>query len=276
MYTRRKPHGNKGQPDLTQAQLLFPGPIPDPVVTPELLYDPRPEPNLNQPGKTFVHIPKPSKVVKNLTIPAGNEITDLDVPIAIRKGVWSCTTHPIAKYLSYHRLSDNYKAFTSKISHLFIPRTIHEALEHPDWKPAVMEEINALNKNKTWEIVDLPVGKKTVGCKWVFTVKCRADGSIDRHKARLVAKGFTQTYGLDYQETFAPVAKVNSIRILLSMAAIFNWPLHQLDVKNAFLNGNLEEEVFMDPPPGFESEFGYKKVCRLVKSLYGLKQSPRA
>ena len=89
-----------------------------------------------------------------------------------------------------------------------------------------MEEINALNKNKTWEIVDLLVGKKTVGCKWVLTVKCRVDSSIERHKAKLVAKGFTQTYGLDYQETFALVAKVNSIQILLSTATIFNWPIH--------------------------------------------------
>ena len=139
-----------------------------------------------------------------------------------------------------------------------------------------MEEMNALAKNKTWVVDELPKGKKTVGCKWVFTNKCRADGSLERHKARLVPKGFTQTYGLDYQETFAPVAKINSIRILLSVAVNLNWSLHELDIKNAFLNGNLEEEVFMDPPPGFEGEFKNGKVCRLVKSLYGLKQSPRA
>ena len=136
--------------------------------------------------------------------------------------------------------------------------------------------MSALVKNGTWESVNLPGGKKIVGCKWVFTIKCKADGSIERHKARLVAKGFTQTHGLDYQETFAPVAKVNSIQILLSLAANLGWPLHQLDVKNAFLNGNLDEEVFMEPPPGFEQTIGKGKVCRLIKSLYGLKQSPRA
>lgn len=202
--------------------------------------------------------------------------TDLDVPVAIRKGVRNCTKHPIAKYLSYHRLSEKYKAFTTNISHLFIPRNIQEALGHSEWKSAVYEEMRALQKNKTWEIVDLPREKKTVGCKWLFTIKCKSDGSIERYKARLVAKGFTQTYGIDYQETFAPVAKINSIRVLLSLAVHLNWPLQQLDVKNAFLNGDLEEEVFMDLPPGFEGKFGEKKVCRLKKSLYGLKQSPRA
>ena len=110
----------------------------------------------------------------------------------------------------------------------------------------------------------------------MFTVKCRADGSIERYKARLVAKRFTQTHDIDYQEPFAPVAEINSIRALLSLAISLDWPLHQLDVKNAFLNRDLEEEVFMSQPPGFEEHLGEEKVCRLRKSLYGLKQSCRA
>ena len=108
----------------------------------------------------------------------------------------------------------------------------------------------------------------------MFTIKSKVDGSVERYKARFVAKGFTQTYGIDYQETFTPVAKINSIRVLLSLVVNSNWVLHQLDVKNTFLNVDLEEEVFMSPPPGFEESVGVGKVCKLKKSLYGLKQSP--
>ena len=208
----------------------------------------------------------------------------IELPIAIRKGTRSytqnskkaTTNHPISQYVSYKNLSQNHRAFTSKITNMFVPRNIEEALDDPNWNLAVLEELNALKKTGTWELVDLPRDKKQVGCKWVFTIKCKADGSVERYKARLVAKGFTQTYGVDYQETFAPVAKLNSIRILLSLATNCNWPLDQLDVKNAFLNEELEEEVFMSLPPGFEEELGRNKVCRLKKSLYGLKQSPRA
>ncbi|CAL5365935.1 unnamed protein product [Camellia sinensis] len=156
-----------------------------------------------------------------------------------------------------------------------IPKNVQEAIQVLEWQTAISEEMKALEKNHTGEVMGLPKGKTTVGCKWVFTVKYNSDGSLERYKARLVAKGFTQTYGIDYLETFAPVAKLNTVRVLLSIAANLDWPLQQLDVKNAFLNGNLEEEVYVDPPPGFDEHFG-SKVCKLKKSLYGLKQSPRA
>ncbi|KAM6551619.1 hypothetical protein CsatB_001427 [Cannabis sativa] len=201
---------------------------------------------------------------------------DLDLPIALRKGVRACTKHPIRNFVSYKALSPSYQAFVSIIDNILIPQTIQEALTDPRWKEAVENEISALMKNNTWTITILPPGKRSVGCKWVFTVKYKADGSVERFKARLVAKGFTQTYGIDYQETFAPVAKLNTVRVLLSLAANKDWPLHQLDVKNAFLNGDLEEEVYMDIPPGFENSSNQNKVCKLKKSLYGLKQSPRA
>ena len=188
----------------------------------------------------------------------------LNIPIAIRKGVRNCTKYLIAKYLSYQRLSRKYRAFTPNISHLFIPRTIQEALGHSEWRSVVQEKMNALLKNRTWDIVDLPKEKKTVGCKWVFTIKCKPNGSIERYKATLVDNGFTQTYGIDHQETFAPFAKINSIRILLSLGVHFNWPLHQLDVKNTFLNGDLEEEVFMDLPLGFEETLEKRKKKRFA------------
>ena len=130
---------------------------------------------------------------------------DLNLPIAHRKGVRTGTKHPISKFAYYHRLSPLFKAFAINLSYVTIPRTVQDALANPKWREAIHEELRALYKNRTWALADLPFGKKTVGCKSVFTVKHKADGSIERFKARLVAKGYTQTYGIDYQETFARV-----------------------------------------------------------------------
>ncbi|RVW96479.1 Retrovirus-related Pol polyprotein from transposon TNT 1-94 [Vitis vinifera] len=179
-------------------------------------------------------------------------IDDSTLPIALRKGVRRCTDHPIGNYVTYEGLSPSYRAFATSLDDTQVPNTIQEAFKISEWKKAVQDEIDALEKNGTWTITDLPVGKRPVGCKWIFTIKYKADGSVERFKARLVARGFTQSYGIDYQETFAPVAKLNTIRILLSLAVNQDWCLQQLDIKNAFLNGDLEEEVYMEIPPGFE------------------------
>ncbi|KAM5585973.1 hypothetical protein ABKV19_005070 [Rosa sericea] len=184
--------------------------------------------------------------------------------------------YPVANYVSTHRLSKSYESFVHQISSVSIPNKVQDALRDPKWSKAMEEEMEALQKNNTWELVVLPKGKRPVGCKWVYTIKHDSDGSVSRYKARLVAKGFTQTYGVDYDETFAPVAKINTIRVLLSLAANLDWPLKQLDVKNAFLHGDLAEEVYMSLPPGYETADKTNVVCRLKKSLYGLKQSPRA
>ena len=112
-----------------------------------------------------------------------------------------------------------------------IPKSVQDALKIPKWKRAFFEKMKALEKNKTWETVDFPREKTTMGCKWVFTIKYGLNGSLERYKARLVAKGFTQTYNIDYLETFTPIAKSNTMRVLLSLAANLDWPLQQLDVK---------------------------------------------
>ena len=136
------------------------------------------------------------------------------------------------------------------------------------------EEFDALSKNHTWDLVTLPPGKSVVGCKWIYKIKTRSDGSIECYKARLIAKGFTQEYGIDYEDTFAPVARISYVRALLAVATASKWDLFQMDVKNAFLNGNLSEEVYMQPPPGLSVESN--KVCHLRRAFYGLKQAPQA
>ncbi|KAJ9539426.1 hypothetical protein OSB04_032159 [Centaurea solstitialis] len=173
-------------------------------------------------------------------------------------------------------LSTEEKTFVASLYSEEIHGNIEQALKSKNWKDAMETEMEALVKNKTWEKCALPQGKKPVGCRWVFTIKYKPDGTIERHKARLVAKGYTQTYGIDYLETFSPVAKINTIRVLFSITTNEGWPLHQFDVKNAFLHGELKEEVYMEAPPGFSDNFKTGEVCRLKKSLYGLKQSPRA
>ena len=157
-------------------------------------------------------------------------------------------------YVYYGNLSTGYQAYVAKLDEGKVPNSIEEALQSPEWRDASHAEIQALEKNDTWDIVELPPGKRTVGCRWLFTIKHNPDGTVERYKARLVAKGYTQAYGIDYQETFAPVAKFNTIRILISIAANLDLPLIQLDVKNAFLNGELEEEVYMQLPPGFDKD----------------------
>jgi len=208
-----------------------------------------------------------------------------DLPIALRKTTRSTNIPPrlkdyvgyknnIANFLSYKHCSHSFKIFIASLDSIPVPTNWKEAKEDPKWKEAMLEEMRALEKNKTWELVDLPPGKQPVGCKWVFTIKHTPEGKVDRYKARLVAKGYTQTYGIDYEETFAPVAKMNSVRTLLSCAINFDWDIYQMDVKNAFLHGDLQEEVYMHIPPGFETNQTNGKVLRLHRSLYGLKQSP--
>ncbi|KAM1192949.1 hypothetical protein ACFX2G_013484 [Malus domestica] len=156
------------------------------------------------------------------------------------------------------------------------PTSYKSTIKVPVWLAAMKEEVTALHAQCTWSLVQLPAHKYLVGCKWIFKIKRHSDRSIARHKARLVAKGFSQELGLDYGETFSPVVKPIIVRLVLALAAHFNWSIHQLDVKKAFLHGIVQEEVYMSQPPGFKDPNHPHLVCKLHKSLYGLKQALRA
>jgi len=154
------------------------------------------------------------------------------------------------------------------------PSTYQEASSIPEWQLAMCEELAALDRQGIWDLIPLPSHAVPITSKWVFKIKRKSDGSIERYKARLVARGFQQAQGRDYDETFAPVAHMTTVRTLIAVAATSNWAISQMDVKNAFLHGDLNEEVYMQPPPGVDAPLGY--VCRLRRALYGLKQAPRA
>jgi len=156
------------------------------------------------------------------------------------------------------------------------PVSFSEAINGDDsgkWLDAMKDELKSMAQNGVWDLVELPEGCKRVGCKWVFKTKHDSQGNIERHKARLVAKGFTQKNGIDYKETFSPVSKKDSFRIIIALVAHYDLELHQMDVKISFLNGNLEEDIYMDQPVGFIEDGKEYMVCKLKKSIYGLKQA---
>lgn len=155
-----------------------------------------------------------------------------------------------------------------------VPKSFKEAVKLKVWNDAMGKEVTAFEETNTWDVTTLPPGKKALGNMWIYSNKYHADGTLERPKARLVVLGNHQTEGEDFTETFAPVAKLSTVRIILKLAAAKGWLVHQMDVSNAFLHGDLEEEIYMKLPQGFTSS-DPTKVCRLRKSLYGLRQSPR-
>jgi transposase InsO family protein len=156
------------------------------------------------------------------------------------------------------------------------PASLAEAEADPNWRGAMQDELNAIVDNDTWSLTDLPHGHRAIGLKWVYKLKRDEQGAIVRYKARLVAKGYVQRQGVDFDEVFAPVARLESVRLLLVVAVHQGWQVHHMDVKSAFLNGELLEEVYVSQPPGFVDDNHKNKVYRLHKALYGLRQAPRA
>ena len=158
------------------------------------------------------------------------------------------------------------------------PKTFEEALESTsslEWQQAMNNEIESHKKNETWTLEELPTGRKAIDCRWVYKIKHNADGSVERYKARLVAKGYSQQEGIDYEETFSPVARYTTIRSIIAIANQLDLELHQMDVATAFLNGTLKEEIFMKQPEGYAKKNKENLVCKLQKSIYGLKQASR-
>ncbi|WJZ94150.1 hypothetical protein VitviT2T_013032 [Vitis vinifera] len=192
-------------------------------------------------------------------------------------GMWKLNVMTIIKSNMNKASTSTYMLESSNLWH-GEPQTFKEAVNSTEglmWKEVIKSEIDSILQNHTWELVDLPPGCKPLSSKWIFKRKMKVDGSIDKYKARLVIKGYRQTEGLDYFDTYSPVTRINSIRMVLAIAALRNLEIHQMDVKTAFLNGDLDEEIYMEQPEGFSAPRQEKKVCKLVKSLYGLKQAPK-
>lgn len=156
------------------------------------------------------------------------------------------------------------------------PLYYEEAVKISKWQLAMDAEIKAIEKNETWELTELPAGAKKIGVRWIYKTKLNENGEVDKYKARLVAKGYSQQHGVDYTEVFAPVARMDTVRMIIALAAQKSWKIYQLDVKSAFLHGELSEEVYVEQPRGYEQQGNENKVYKLRKALYGLKQAPRA
>lgn len=199
-----------------------------------------------------------------------DQLTSLDGRRPRKRPFW------MSDYVSCDELSDD-----DPIVHLGLfadsdPISFNDAANNIKWKKAMDAEIEATKKNETWVLTDLLPGEKTIGVKWIYKTKLKENGEIDKHKARLVAKGYMQEYGVDYAEVFAPVARLDTVRLVISLAAQNSWPIYQLDVKSAFLHVELNEKVFIDQPSGYVQKGNEDKVYMLKKALYGLKQATRA
>ncbi|GJV17424.1 ribonuclease H-like domain-containing protein, partial [Tanacetum coccineum] len=187
--------------------------------------------------------------------------------------VESKVKYGLEKYVGYSKLNSENFCLVTQLNKTREPKTYFKASKYSHWTDAINQEMDALLRNDTWKLVNLPEGRKAIGSKWIYKIKFRSSGEINRYKARLVTQGFGQKEGIDYEETFSPVVIMATVRCLLNVVVLMSWPVFQLEVNNAFLNGDIEDVVFMKPPEGYCPYDNM--VCRLKKSLYGLKQAPR-
>ncbi|KAJ3688843.1 hypothetical protein LUZ61_018007 [Rhynchospora tenuis] len=240
-----------------------------PVQNPSTTNTHHPSPPVNANSETTLSVPQtPAHVAQQSSIPPANVLPRHCMVTRSQTKTLKPKTFP------------NHQAHTTTMHEhcqtVTEPTCYTQAVKSTDWRSAMVAELSALAQNNTWDLVIPPPDAHIVGSKWIFKLKYKPDGTIERHKARLVAKGYTQAEGIDYDETFSPVVKPTTIRTVLTIALSHNWPCHQLDVNNAFLHDILDETVYMAQPPGFADSTFPNHVCKLKKAIYGLKQTPRA
>ncbi|GJY72934.1 zinc finger, CCHC-type containing protein [Tanacetum coccineum] len=238
----------------------------------------------------FSSVPRPSLRIPNRTEDIGGSVVPEEVTEEVvqqpepelRKSKRNRTPKDFGPEFQLYLIEGTRDEVSDQHSYCFNveddPKTFDEAMKSQDvafWKEAINDEMDSIMGNNTWVLTDLPPGCRPLGCKWIFKRKLKVDGTVEKFKARLVIQGFKQKSGIDYFDTYAPVARISTIRLLIAMASIHSLIIHQMDVKTAFLNGELEEEVYMNQPLGFILPGNENKVCKLIKSLYGLKQAPK-
>ncbi|KAL2225521.1 UNVERIFIED_CONTAM: Retrovirus-related Pol polyprotein from transposon RE1 [Sesamum indicum] len=242
-----------------------------PLPTPPVDTDDNNTKSLTVPSPSHVASPENAPIVQQNDVVTSSQQSTRRSTRVSQKPLWLNNFVCQQNSSTLHCNSPTYSSFVASISAVKEPRSFAEAVQSPEWRAAMDTEIRALETNHTWKLTPLPAGKRAIGCKWVFKVKLRTDGSVERYKARLVAKGYNQIEGIDYTESFSPVAKTVTVRLVLTLAAANGWVLHQLDVNNAFLHGYLDEDIYMIPPVGYQVASGL--VCKLERSLYDLKQA---
>ena len=230
----------------------------------------------------FTSIPRPRDMLQSSSSRNSVSTEDVHQPSEPRRSTRARKAKSFGDDFHLYLLEGSRDEIKDQYQYCFIieedPKTFTEAMTSRDvafWKEAIQDEMDSIINNNTWELSDLPPGCKALGNRWIFKRKIKVDGSIDKFKARLVIQGFRQKEGIDYFDTYAPVARTSTIRLLIALAAIHNLVIHQMDVKTAFLNGELDEEIYMKQPEGFVVPGCENKVCKLKKSIYGLKQAPK-